>query len=339
VRLVDDLLDVSRIRSNKIVLRRTTVPLSNVLHDAVEMCRPIAAGAGVTVDTELPASPIFLDADSLRLTQVFSNLLNNACKYTPAGGRVWLRAEVRGAEVRVSVKDTGTGIAADQLSGIFEMFSQIDASTDRSHGGLGIGLTLARRLTELHGGTIEAASEGLGRGSEFVVRLPTVDAKPAAFAPPPAANGLEPGPGRRVLIVDDNMDSAASLEMLLRISGQVTLVAHDGPEAIAAAERFRPDVVLLDIGLPGLDGYSTCRRIREQPWGRNIILAAVTGWGDERDRGRSRDAGFDYHLVKPIDFAVLDAVLAASPPHAAEAAEPDPAMQASTGIVTANGDD
>jgi PAS domain S-box-containing protein len=339
VALVDDLLDVSRIRRGKVILRRATVPLATVLHDAVETCRPIADDAGVSLDVALPAFPIFLDADSLRLTQVFSNLLNNACKYTPAGGRVWVRTEAEGTQVRVSVKDTGTGIAADELSGIFDMFAQVDASPERSQGGLGIGLTLARRLTELHGGTIEATSEGLGRGSEFVVRLPTVAEKPAPFAAPPVASRLEPAPARRVLVVDDNEDGAASLEMLLRINGHETLVAYDGLEAVAAAERFRPDVALLDIGLPKLNGYDTCRRIREQPWGRHMTLVAVTGWGDERDRSKSRDAGFDCHLVKPIDFAALDAVLGASPPDAAEAAEPDPAMQASMGIVTANGDD
>jgi PAS domain S-box-containing protein len=338
VRLVDDLLDVSRIGRDKLVLRRTTVPLATVLNDAVEMCRPIADASGVTLDVALPAFPIFLDADSLRLTQVFSNLLNNAFRYTPSGGRVWVRAETEGAQVRVSVKDTGTGIAADKLSGIFEMFAQVDATTDASRGGLGIGLTLARRLTELHGGTIEALSEGLGRGCEFVVRLPTVAEQPVAFEPP-RGPARDTGPGRRVLVVDDNVDSAASLEMLLRIDGHETLVAHDGPGAIAATERFRPDIVLLDIGLPGLSGYDVCRLIRAQPWGRTVVLVAVTGWGDERDRGRSRDAGFDFHLVKPIDFAALGTVLAASGPGAGAAAEPEPAMQPPTGIVTATGDD
>jgi PAS domain S-box-containing protein len=338
VRLVDDLLDVSRIGRGKVVLRRATVPLATVLHDAAEMCRPIADAAGVTLDVALPGATIFVDGDPVRMTQVFSNLLNNACKFTPPGGRVWVRAQAEGAQVRISVKDTGTGIAADKLSRIFEMFAQVDATPEQSQGGLGIGLTLARRLTELHGGKIEARSEGLGRGSEFVVRLPTVTARPVAVGAPPA-QALERGPTRRVLVVDDNLDGATSLEMLLRIDGHETLVAHDGPEAIAATERFRPDVVLLDIGLPGLNGYDVCRLIREQPWGRDIVLVAVTGWGDERDRGRSRDVGFDYHLVKPVDFAALGAVLAASRLGAGGAARTDPPMRAVTGTVTTSGDD
>jgi PAS domain S-box-containing protein len=332
-RLVEDLLDVSRITRNMIALRRRQVTLAAILHDATEMCRPLADAAGVTVDVSLPETPVVLDADSLRLTQVFANLLNNACKYTPSGGRVCVRAERQGSQVRVSVRDTGEGIPSDRLQAIFNMFSQIEGSLERSRGGLGIGLTLARRLTELHGGTIEAHSEGPGHGSEFVVVLPTVAAQQELPEPPPG-DASSHGQSRRVLVVDDNRDSADSLAMLLRMSGHDARVAHDGLEAIAAGARFRPEVVLLDIGLPGLTGYDTCRRMRGEPWGCDITFVAITGWGNDRDRSRSREAGFDHHLVKPIDFGELSELLASTGRNDAHAADRDDACQPRPDVAT-----
>jgi CheY-like chemotaxis protein len=232
---------------------------------------------------------------------VFSNLLNNSAKYMDRGGHIRLTAERQGGEVVVSVRDTGIGIAAEQLPRLFQMFSQVDGSLERSQGGLGIGLTLVKRLVEMHGGRIEARSEGLGKGSEFVVRLPVVV---GASGPPAPADKDEPAAPKsslRILIVDDNRDAADSLVLLLRLMGNDTRTAYDGQEGVDVAGEFRPDVVLLDIGLPKLNGYQACRQIREQPWGKKVVLSAVTGWGQEEDRRRSHEAGFDHHLVKPVD--------------------------------------
>jgi CheY-like chemotaxis protein len=309
VRLVDDLLDVGRITRNKLDLQKEIVELAPVIQQAAETCQPLAQSAGVDVNVSLPSTPIFLHADSVRLSQIFSNLLNNACKYTHAGGSVRVSAETQGNAVSVSVKDTGIGIPRDKLVGIFDMFSQIDQSLERSQGGLGIGLTSVKSLVELHGGSIEARSEGPGQGSEFVVSLPI--ARDGQQRPQPqSSEEVAQGPSRRVLIVDDNPDSAASLGILLKITGHETQIAYDGLEAVAAAERFAPEIVLLDIGLPKLNGYEACRRIRQEPWGREMTLVALTGWGQEGDLNRSREAGFDYHLVKPVDFAKLTKVLA-----------------------------
>jgi CheY-like chemotaxis protein len=252
---------------------------------------------------------IYLHADLVRLAQVFSNLLNNACKYTEPGGQIWLTVERRGSDAIVKIKDTGVGIPPDQLGKIFEMFAQIDRTIDRSQGGLGIGLTVVRRLVEMHGGSVEAFSEGAGRGSEFVVRLLVLTDEPKVDSQKPIA---EPTPmaQRRILVVDDNTDAASSLAMLLRVTGNQTYTAHDGLEAVEAAERVRPDVALLDIGLPKLNGYEACRRIREQPWGKKLVLVALTGWGQEEDRRKSTEAGFDVHMVKPVDYAALMTLLA-----------------------------
>jgi PAS domain S-box-containing protein len=312
VRLVDDLLDVGRITRNKLVLRKDKVELAKVVQHAVETCQPLAESGGLTLEVSLPAGPIVLDADPARLSQVFSNLLNNACKYTEGGGHVWLSATRQGDEVRVSVKDTGLGIPAEMLGGIFEFFSQLDGSLERSQGGLGIGLTLASRLVEMHGGTIQAHSEGPGRGSEFVVHLP-IAAEAARDREGEVMDDSGKSPSRRVLVVDDNQDSAMSMAMLLKMSGHETQMAHDGQKAIEVAETFRPEVVLLDIGLPKINGYEACRQIREQAWGRDMTLVAVTGWGQESDRKKSREAGFDHHMVKPVDFDSLTKVLADGP--------------------------
>ncbi len=312
VRLIDDLLDVSRISRGKLELRRGPVELAAVLQQAVETCRPMFEGAGHEVTVTLPPEPVVLDADSFRLSQVFGNLLSNASKFMAPGGRIWLTAGRQGSDAVVSVKDAGIGIPPDKIESIFEMFSQVDKTLERSQAGLGIGLTLARRLVELHGGGIEARSAGLGQGSELVVRLPAVVEQPrpgpsAGAAEEPAATNR-----RRILIVDDNQDSAESLAMLLTLKGNETHTASDGQEAVEAAARLRPDVILLDIGLPNMNGYEACRRIREQPGGNEVVIVALTGWGQDEDRRRSREAGFDEHLVKPLDPAVLMKLLAAT---------------------------
>jgi CheY-like chemotaxis protein len=310
-RLIDDLLDVSRISRGRIELKREQLDLASLVQQALEACRPLAEHARHTIDVALPAEPIRVNADPVRLAQVFSNLLNNACKYTAAGGRISLRAESQGSEVVVTIRDNGVGIPADKLSGIFEMFTQVDQSLERSQGGLGIGLNLAKRLVELHGGTVAAQSEGAGKGSQFTVRLPIVVADPpvdVASQPIGRAEATQ-----RILIVDDNRDSAASLAMLLDLAGYETFLAHDGLEAVAAAERFRPDVILLDLGLPKLNGFDAARRIRNEVWGKTMRLIALTGWGQEDDRRRSSESGFDAHIVKPVDLGALMSLLGSRP--------------------------
>ena len=304
VRLVDDLLDLNRITHDRLELRRSEVELSSVIQQAVEVARPVIDAAEQKLIVNLPSDPIYLNADRARLAQVFGNLLNNSGKYTRAGGRISLTATRMDTEVIVTVKDNGAGIPPDKLDSIFEMFMQVDRSSERSQGGLGIGLTLVKRLTEMHGGSIEARSSGEGEGSEFIVRLPVLS-KPRVLAHPARDGGFASAPERRILIVDDNRDSADSLAMLLEITGNKTYMAHDGLEAVEAIEKHRPEVVLLDIGLPKLDGHEVCRRVREQPWGKDIIMLALTGWGQEDDRRRSEEAGFNGHLVKPVDYDKL----------------------------------
>jgi CheY-like chemotaxis protein/two-component sensor histidine kinase len=310
VRLVDDLLDLSRISRGKLELRREQVQLAAILNSAVETSRPLIDHLGHQLTVTLPSQSILVDADLTRLAQVFSNLLNNSAKYMDRGGHIELAAEWQGSDVVVSVRDTGIGIAAEQLPGIFHMFSQVDTSLERSQGGLGIGLTLVKRLVEMHGGRIEARSEGLGKGSEFVVRLPVVVAAGGPEAV--GANDELPIPrsSLRIFIIDDNRDAADSLAMLLRLMGNDTRTAYDGQEGVDVASEFRPDVMLLDIGLPRLNGYEACRRIREQSWGKEVILIALTGWGQEEDRRRSLEAGFNIHMVKPVDPQELLQLLA-----------------------------
>ena len=308
VRLVDDLMDISRINQGKLELRKERVDLAAVLTSAVETSRPLIESMSHSFDLVLPGQPVAIDGDLTRLAQVFSNLLTNAAKYSERGGRITLIAQRHEDEVTVSVRDTGIGIAADQLPRIFEMFSQVSTALERSQGGLGIGLTLVRRLVEMHGGSVEARSEGLGRGSEFVVRLPiAIEASEPQRRPDEPA---VPKSSLRILIVDDNRDGADSLAMMLQIMGNEIATAYDGQEGVTAAERVRPDVVLLDIGLPKLNGYEAARRIRQQPWSKYPVLIAVTGWGQDEDRRRSREAGFDHHLVKPVDPNVLMELLA-----------------------------
>jgi PAS domain S-box-containing protein len=312
VRLIDDLLDVSRISRGKIELRRSQVELAPIIQQAVEACRPAFETANHELNITLPQQPIYLDGDAVRLTQVVGNLLNNACKYSEPGGRIALKAEQHDGDVMLSVKDSGMGITPELLPAIFDMFAQGDQSTQQSQGGLGIGLTLVKRLVEMHGGSVQAFSAGKGQGSEFVVSLPSLAQAPQPVAEPAAKRELAPQP-RRFLVVDDNADSAHSLSMLLQLSGNETSTAYDGIEAVQVAESFRPDIVLLDIGLPKMSGHDAARRIRAQPWGQNMVLIALTGWGQEEDRRKSKEAGFDHHMVKPVDYSALMTLLAGLP--------------------------
>jgi signal transduction histidine kinase len=307
VRLVDDLLDVSRIAKGKLQLRRERIELASVLESAVEESRPIIDAAKHRLTISLPQESIFLDGDPTRLSQVFSNLLTNAAKYTDSGGEICLSAERQNGEIVVSVRDTGIGIDAVHLSSIFDMFSQVEPALSRSQGGLGIGLSLVKKLVEMHGGSIVAHSDGTGRGSEFRVRLPVLDVAPQP-APSPAQADSETrwrSPKRRLLVVDDNVDAATSLSFLLGRLGHDVSTAYDGLEAVQAAAAFRSDIVLLDIGLPKMNGYEAAREIRRQPGGNNVILIALTGWGHEEDKRRAVEAGFDHHITKPVDVRAL----------------------------------
>jgi signal transduction histidine kinase len=312
--LVDDLLEVSRITTGRIPLRRHAVVLNDIVKGAVETVRPLIEERRHELTVSLPPEPVCLDADETRLEQVVVNLLHNAAKYTEEAGRISLTVEPEAESVVIRVQDTGLGISPSLLPRIFDLFTQAERSLDRSEGGLGIGLALVQRFTELHGGRVEAFST-LGQGSEFVVRLPVApkDAPPPALppvqeAPPPATLSL------RVLVADDNLDTAMTFSMLLSQSGHDVRTAHDGEAAVQAAIDYQPDVVLLDIGLPGLNGYDVARRIRLEPALQNTVLIASTGYGQESDRKAAFEAGFNHHLVKPADFDKLERILAAVTP-------------------------
>jgi PAS domain S-box-containing protein len=312
-RLVDDLLDTSRITSGKIALQKAPIAIADIVARAVEANRPLLDARGHVIDVSLPSEPMFVTGDLLRLSQVVLNLLNNAAKYTPEGGRIWLTAERLASEAVIRVCDNGVGIPADMLEQIFELFMQGDRALDRTEGGLGIGLTLARRLVEMHGGTLVALSDGFGQGSEFVVRLPLLANDHATASvhtnesDQPAAKAL-----CRVLIVDDSRDSADSMAMLLAMWGHEVRMTYDGPDALAAAAEFRPDVVLLDIGLPGLDGYEVARRLPAATGSARAVIVAMTGYGQDEDRSRAFAAGMHHHLIKPVDSAALQAILASA---------------------------
>jgi PAS domain S-box-containing protein len=319
-RLIDDLMDVSRITRNRLELRKERVDLGKVLRAAVETSQAVIDRSGQQLDFAPAREPIVLDADLMRLAQVFSNLLSNAAKFSDRGSRISLAAERQGAEAVVSVRDTGIGIPEEMLPHIFESFTQVDRSLERAHGGLGIGLMLVKRLLEMHGGSIEARSDGPGKGSEFIARLPISegrarqaskadDTKAGEMLPkenPPSPAGFK---RCRILVADDNRDAAASLSMMLEIMGYETRSAYDGLQALEAADQFRPAVALLDIGMPKTNGYDVARHIRQQPWGKDIVLMAVTGWGQEADKKRTIEAGFDHHLVKPVNPSVLAKLL------------------------------
>jgi len=313
VRLVDDLLDVNRISRGKLDLRLERVDVSSIIHQAVETSRPFIDASNHQLSVTLPSTPLILQADEVRIAQVVSNLINNACKYSDAAGRIQITVERHQDEAVIYVKDTGIGIPADMLPRVFDLFTQVDKSLDRAQGGLGIGLTLVQRIVDMHGGRVSVSSDGLGKGSEFVIRLPVLLDLANGSAKAAVAKVEKPAP-RRILVVDDNRDSASSLAMLLKVVGNTTHTASDGEAALAAAEEFRPDLILLDIGLPKLNGYQVAKTIRAESWGNNIVLVALTGWGQEEDRAQSKTAGFDEHLVKPVNFDGLMTLLPKLPP-------------------------
>jgi CheY-like chemotaxis protein len=312
-RLIDDLLDVSRITAGKLPLKKRPMRLAEVLNLAVATVRPHIDDQRHRLVMSLPTDHIVVEADESRLAQVFANLLHNACKYTENGGEIMLTVALPNeSEVEVAVRDNGIGIPAEFLPRLFQKFSQVAPALERSQGGLGLGLALVQGIIALHNGRVEARSAGIGRGSEFIVRLPVMSVMPAAATPPPKAT-VDETPrhlvSRRVLVVDDNEDSAESLALLLRLGGHLVETAHDGEAALDAAERFQPDAILLDLGMPRLNGYEVCERIRARSWGKSILMVAQTGWGQAQDRARTLEAGFDVHLTKPIDPEVVKEML------------------------------
>ena len=315
VRLVDDLLDVSRVSRGTIGLRRERIGLASIIRQAEEAVSPLCENMKHELTVTLPSRPVEVNGDSVRLIQVVSNLLTNACKFTDAGGRIGLSVERDADQAVIRVRDNGVGISDGNLPRLFEMFMQVDATLDRSTAGLGIGLALVKHLVEMHDGTVDVYSEGIGRGSEFVIHLPALPEEPqtppiAPALPKRADDATDQKRSLRILVVDDNRDSAKSMAILLKFKGHTTHTAYDGLEAVEAAVTFRPDVVLLDIGLPTLNGHEVCRRIREQTSDKTIKLIALTGWGQDEDRQKTAEAGFDAHLVKPVDFDQLLKLLA-----------------------------
>jgi signal transduction histidine kinase/ActR/RegA family two-component response regulator len=306
VHLIDDLLDVSRITTGKLKLRPERVELNSVVQSALDTAQPVIDEQRQELSVRLPATPILIDADPTRLAQVLANLLNNAAKYSEPGGKITLTVEAHDDQVTIRLADNGIGIPADQLPRIFEPFAQVEDTLELSRGGLGIGLSLVKGLVEMHGGTVDAHSNGSGRGSEFVVHLPIAGAETAPHPAVTEARQDSSDKQYRILVVDDNQLSCKSTAMFLAMMGHELATARDGLEGIERARAFQPNVILLDIGLPQLNGYDTARRIREQPWGKNILLIAVTGYGQEEDRRRSVEAGFDHHIVKPLNIVELE---------------------------------
>jgi PAS domain S-box-containing protein len=311
VRLVDDLLEASRIKHDKIELRKENVELAGVLCSAIETSRPFIDAAGHQLAIALPAEVVLLHADPVRIAQVVSNLLNNAAKYTPDGGQIWLTAKAEAGEAIVSVRDTGIGIPPMALTRVFDMYAQADESLERSQGGLGIGLTLAKHLVQLHGGRIEAASEGVGKGSEFIVRLPLAAQSPQAAATSPALGRSLTV--RRILIADDRRDAVFVLGKLLEKMGQEVQIVHSAAAALEVALAEAPDVVISDIAMPGMDGYELARRVRQEPALRDVVLVALSGYGNLEDRERAKVAGFDFHLIKPVSWDALERLLGSLP--------------------------
>jgi signal transduction histidine kinase len=316
-RLIDDLLDVARITHGTIELKREPLELSNALTQAVEVTRQQMQARDQHLTVSLPREPVFVEADQVRLEQIVGNLLSNASKFTERGGHIWLTAEtaLRGegsdqpAEVVVRVRDDGVGIDSEALPRIFDLFVQVDSSVERKQQGLGIGLTLVKVLTEMHGGRLSVASAGPGKGAEFSVTLPAMSEPPASLPATPAARPADSRSPRRILIVDDNRDAAESLAILLKLHGHTTQTAFGADEAMENAATMKPDLILLDLGMPRINGYDVAKQIRSHDWGKNIRLIAVTGWGQEDDVRRSREAGFEHHLVKPVDMKQLERLL------------------------------
>ena len=319
VHLIDDLLDVARVSQGKIELHRERISVQSILTGAVEISTPLIEQRKHVLQTHIPEQDVWVEGDSTRLAQIIGNLLNNAAKYTPEGGNIDLSATVEGGNVLISVTDNGLGISADMLQKVFEMFTQVDNDLSRAQGGLGIGLALVKRLVEMHHGKISATSKGLGHGSSFTVRLPLAANVTAAIAaapesPAPAGSAL------RILVVDDNIPSAKTTGWMLELIGHEFTIAHDGHAAIDLAKTFLPDVILLDIGLPGINGYDVCKTLRADPRFKDTVIIAQTGWGQERDRQLALDAGFNHHLLKPIDFEKLSEQLAQVKPASRNAA-------------------
>jgi len=318
VRLIDDLLDVSRLSRNKLNLQTTRVLLSDVVTHALEIVGPAIESAGHTLEVMLPPDPVAFEGDLTRLAQVFGNLLNNSAKYTERGGRIWLRGEVRDGDAIVSVSDSGIGIPAAALPRVFDMFSQVERTIGREAGGLGIGLALVKGLVERHGGSVTADSSGLGCGSTFTVHLPVAQHPIEPRSAGAAQTATQIAARRRVVVADDNFDGAEALATLLELLGNEVHVAHDGIEAVEVTERVRPDLVLMDLGMPRLNGLDATRQIRQRPWANSVTIIALTGWGLDSHRQDSRAAGCDGHLVKPIGVAQLKEVLTGLMPPAAD---------------------
>ncbi|HYD46831.1 MAG TPA: ATP-binding protein [Terriglobales bacterium] len=315
VRLIDDLLDVSRINRGSIALQLETILLQDLVERALEASRPLIEAGGHSLVSDVPASPILLHVDPTRIAQALSNLLNNAAKYTPAGGKIWLSARAEGDKIVIRVRDNGSGISPEILPYIFDVFMQAPAAIKRSQGGLGLGLTLVQRLVELHGGTVEAKSAGAGHGSEFAISIPRC----VVLAPLSPKSDSQPetrisGVGRRILVVDDNRDSADSLAMWLRSEGHQVTVAYNGETALELAREISPELLFLDIGMPGLNGYEVARNLRQQGPQTAMVLVAMTGWSQSSDRRRAFEAGFDLHLAKPIDAHGIARAIALLPP-------------------------
>nr|WP_282452768.1 response regulator [Lysobacter sp. CAU 1642] len=311
VRLIDDLLDVARITRGKLEMRKRQIVLRTVLDDAIAAVRPVIDDARQTLEADLEAADVEVDADPERLTQVFANLLNNACKYSPPEARLSISARCEDGRAVVLVRDEGIGIPAPQLEQIFDLFVQADTSLERARGGLGIGLTLVRQLVHMHGGSVAAESAGGGLGSTFTVQLPLSAARPigdtrSGEAIPAAQSSAMPSARRRVMVIDDNRDAADSLSMALRLSSHEVRVVYDPLKAREACALFRPEIVFMDVGMPGMNGYDLVRLLRGEPWAERALIIALTGWGQETDRQRSREAGFDHHLVKPADFEEIE---------------------------------
>ena len=318
VRLIDDLLDIARITRGKLELRKGNTTLQQVLQSAVETAMPLVDQGGHRLQVQMPADPVPLHADSMRLSQVFANLINNAAKYSDAGGEITLSADAGTDGIRVSVRDAGIGLSPEQTDNIFELFTQADTAIERARGGLGIGLTLVRRLTEMHGGLVSVSSGGLGKGSEFVVQLPaelTTNVQPAPVLELPPAR-VDPlpithdGRRRRALVVDDNHDAADTLAMMLELMGMDVQCLYDPMQVEASLDSFGPEVLFLDVGMPGRSGYDVARALRARPVEPSLLLVAVTGWGQPEDRRRSREAGFDHHLVKPPELSAILSICA-----------------------------
>ena len=318
VRLIDDLLDVSRISQGKIELRKERIRVAEIVRSALEISRPSVEAAGHTLTVDGPQEALWLEADLTRMAQVVGNLLNNAAKYTPAGGRIDLTVSADGPDAIIVVSDNGIGIPKDMMSSVFQLFAQVDEHLDRAQGGLGIGLALVQQLVILHGGTVTVESAGVGRGSRFTVRIPLAPAGAEVADPEPEIADPPPAPALKVLIVDDMMEVAQTVGWVVEEMGHAYRLVHDGRQVLEAARDFRPDAILLDIGLPGMDGYAVCRLLRQDPELKDTMIIAQSGWGEDKHKASAAEAGFDHHLVKPIDFRALERLIAGVSPARAD---------------------